>query len=105
MIDIKKIAHIENGIAYFDEDKLCPCGCGGKAIVDFNLISDKQTPNGFDPDDFCDVEIKCKKCGMNTGICDTAEEAINKWFNAFSKKNDINWEDDYTLGTSFGFNK
>ncbi|MBR4316407.1 MAG: hypothetical protein IKP65_05530 [Alphaproteobacteria bacterium] len=104
-MNIKDIAYIENKIAYFDEEKLCPCGCGGKAIANFYLISDKQTPSGIEQDDFCDVIIKCSKCGMNTGICDTAEEAIVKWFNAFSKKNDIDHEDDYTLGTSLGFNR
>lgn len=97
---MSKIVYFNNGIGYIDEEKLPKCGCGGKAVADFHCVNDKQI--------FCDVEICCRKCGISTGICKTADEAIMKWMNAFKIIGDLKgrlkiYEDDICLSCSKNF--
>lgn len=75
-----KIAYVENGIGYFYENDLPKCGCGGKAMANYHLVGGER---------FGDVEIYCQECGISTGVCKTADEAITKWMNAFKIIDDL----------------
>lgn len=72
-----KLYYVENGLPYVDEDKLPPCGCGGKAKVDFHFQNGK----------FRDVEIYCGDCYITTGIRNDIDKAIDVWHNAMAPKN------------------
>lgn len=70
---IKKMAYVENGLAYVFEDDLSPCACGGQPVANFTH-NDKR---------FTSMEIHCRDCGMSTDVCKDEVEAITKWENCF----------------------
>jgi hypothetical protein len=68
---------IDNGLPYVDEDALAlyDCGCGNKPLFDF--IFDYRNNK------FICAQVRCTKCGMNTGSYKNPEKAIEIWQNAF----------------------